>query len=59
MLTTNCLILGALVINVICVGITDCTDAMDSLKKLICYIATKGKIATANYEAKLLTCSLC
>ena len=52
-------VLGLLIINVICVGITDKTDAPDLAKKIVSFIFTKGKIATANYEAKLLTCSLC
>lgn len=55
----NTFIIGILIINIICVGITDCTDAMNFVKKLLVYVLTKGKIYTDKYEAKLLTCSLC
>lgn len=55
----NMFLVGIIIINIICVGITDCTDAMSNLKKLIIYVLTKGKLYTDKYDCKILECSLC
>lgn len=55
----NIFIIGIIIINIICVGITDCTDAMNAIKRGITYVLTRGRISTDKYEAKLLECSLC
>lgn len=55
----NMFITGIIVINFVCVCITDCTDAPKLLKKLLVYMLSKGKLYTDKYECKLLECSLC
>ena len=37
----------------------DCTDFPSSVKKVISYIFTKGRIITDNYELRPFLCSLC
>lgn len=52
-------IINELLITIICVLIIDQTDAMDSLKKIISRILTKGKIISTEYSLRPFDCSLC
>lgn len=46
-------------INLIVVMIVDLTDFPDTLKKILSWIISRGKIVTTNYRFHLFDCSLC
>lgn len=55
----NMFLTGIIIINIVCVGIIDCTDATSIMKKILVYIITRGKFWTDKYTFKLFECSLC
>ena len=53
------IILNLLLIQFIVVVIIDDSGIIDSIKRLISRILTKGKIETTNFELKPFSCSYC
>lgn len=52
-------LIDLLLISLIVVFIVDISGAVDSLKRGIKYIITKGRFTDSNYRLKPLDCSLC
>lgn len=52
-------ILNLFYIAVIIVFITDLTDFPDTVKKVVSFITTKGKIVKTDFRIHLVDCSLC
>lgn len=48
-----------LLINLTIVLLTDFCGANSFMKKVVSFIATKGKMVTDQYECQILDCSLC